>query len=207
MSLEELRSKPEGVSVHLQTKYRKYQENCNDTPRGFNTPSRKIEIYSETLLEAGYSPFPDYEVPLVGHVSQPELSSKFPLILTCAKDSLFCESQHRGLPGLRQRAPEPEVDLHPDTAASHNIQAGDWIAVQTPEGQIRARARMDNSLDPRVICGSHGWWQACEQIGAPGYSAFGPDSANFNLLIGHSKLDPVSGSVPMRAYVCRVCRL
>jgi hypothetical protein len=31
--------------------------------------------------------------------------------------------------------------------------------------------------------GEHGWWQACAEIGASGYDPFGPEGANFNLLI------------------------
>ena len=42
-------------------------------PRGFNTPTRKIELYSETLLAHGYPPLPEYEEPLVGPVSRPDL--------------------------------------------------------------------------------------------------------------------------------------
>ena len=41
----------------------------------------------------------------------------------------------------------------------------------------RARARLNDNLDPRVVVGEHGWWQACAELGAPGYDPFGPDGA------------------------------
>ena len=44
-------------------------------------------------------------------------SARYPLVLTCAKPSVFCQTQHRGLPSLRRRALDPEVELHPETAA------------------------------------------------------------------------------------------
>jgi anaerobic selenocysteine-containing dehydrogenase len=78
--------------------------------------------------------------------------------------------------------------------------------VETPEGRIRARARLNDSLEPRVVCGQHGWWQACPEIGAPAYDPFGPDGANYNLIIGNAVIDPISGSVPHRAYICQVRR-
>ncbi|MEJ2666969.1 MAG: hypothetical protein P8Z81_07720, partial [Deinococcales bacterium] len=62
-------------------------------------------------------------------------------------------------------------------------------------------------LEPGVACAQHGWWQACEAIGAPGFDPFGPDGANLNLIIGEDRVDPVSGSVPHRAYLCQVRRL
>ena len=47
----------------------------------------------------------------------------------------------------------------------------------------------------------------CAEIGAAGYPPTGPETANFNLVIGHDAVDPISGSVPMRAYVCQIERI
>jgi hypothetical protein len=44
-------------------------------------------------------------------------------------------------------------------------------------------------------------------VGAPAYDPFSSDGANFNLLIGSEAIDPISGSVPHRAYLCQVRRL
>jgi len=71
---------------------------------------------------------------------------------------------------------------------------------------VRARAQLNDSLAPNVACGQHGWWQACPEIGAPGYDPFGPDGANLNLIISNAAIDPVSGSVPHRAYLCQITR-
>ena len=204
VTLETLRERPEGVRVLLETRHRKYQDPVDGAPRGFNTPTRKVELYSETFLEHGYPPLPEYEAPLVGPASRPDLLERFPLVLTCAKHTLFCETQHRALPSLRRRAPDPEVELHPAAAAERGIAAGDWVRIETPKGSVRARARFNGSLEPGVVCGQHGWWQPCDEIGAPGYDPFGPEGANFNLLIDSEAVDPVSGSVPHRAYLCEV---
>jgi len=206
MSLEALREQPGGVRVPLQARYRKFAERKDGIPRGFNTPTRKVELYSETMLEHGYPPLPEYAEPLMSPLSRPDLAGRYPLILTCAKHTLFCESQHRALPSLRRQAMDPEVELHPAAAAERGIHPGDWVSIETPEGSIRARARLNDSLDPRVVCGQHGWWQACPEIGAPGYDPFGPDGANFNLIIGNGAIDPISGSVPHRAYLCQIRR-
>ncbi|HEU5086062.1 MAG TPA: molybdopterin dinucleotide binding domain-containing protein, partial [Roseiflexaceae bacterium] len=121
--------------------------------------------------------------------------------------TLFCESQHRALPSLRRRAPDPEVELHPAAAAERGIRAGDWVQIETPRGSVRARARMNETLAPNVVCGQHGWWQACTQTGAPGYDPFSAEGANLNLIIGNDAIDPISGSVPHRAYLCQIRRV
>jgi anaerobic selenocysteine-containing dehydrogenase len=207
LSLDVLRANPGGVRVPLQPRYRKFAEQQDGIPQGFATPTRKIELYSETLLAHGYPPLPEYEEPQVSPYSRPDLAERYPLILTCAKHTLFCESQHRALPSLRRHALDPEVELHPEAAAERGINPGDWVRIETPEGSVRARARLNASLEPRVVCGQHGWWQACPEIGAPGYDPFGADGANLNLIIGNAALDPISGSVPHRAYLCQVNRI
>lgn len=206
VSLETLLETPGGVRVPLEARYRKFADRLDGAPRGFNTPTRKIELYSETLLQYGYPPLPEYEEPLVGPRSRPDLAERFPLILTSTKHNLFCESQHRALPGLRRHALDPEVEIHPTAAAARGVAPGDWVHIETPAGSVRARARMNASLKPDVVCGQHGWWQACPEIGAPGYDPFSPDGANLNLIISNEAIDPVSGSVPHRAYLCEIRR-
>jgi len=205
VTLEQLRAAPGGVRVPLQTRYAKHAEpDAHGHPRGFATPSRRIELYSETFLEHGYAPLPDFVEPAIGPVARPDLAARFPLVLTCAKSTLFCQSQHRALPSLRKRALDPTVALHPEVARARGIAHGDWVAIDTPEGSVRACARLNADLDPRVVVGEHGWWQGCAALGAPAYDPFGPEGANFNLLIGSDTLDPISGTASHRAYLCEI---
>ncbi len=204
IAFDTLREHPEGVRVHLEPHYRRYAEKSNGAVRGVNTPTKKIELYSEIFGDHGYPPLPTYEPPLVGPEIRPDLRERFPLILTCAKHNLFCESQHRGISSLRRLAPEPEVELHPQAAGDRGIAPGDWVRIVTPDGSVRARARLNDTLQPDVVCGQHGWWQAAPEIGAPGYDPFSEDGANFNLIIGNEAIDPISGSVPHRAYLCQI---
>jgi anaerobic selenocysteine-containing dehydrogenase len=105
---------------------------------------------------------------------------------------------------LRKSAPDPQLEIHPSTAESRGITAGDWVSLDTPGGSVRARAKPNASLDPQVVFAQHGWWQACNELGLPGYPPYGPDSANLNLVLSQTPSDPISGSSPMRAGVCDV---
>jgi anaerobic selenocysteine-containing dehydrogenase len=207
LALEALHQAPSGLRVPLTTRYRKYAEQEDGTPRGFATPTRKVEIYAQQLLDHGYPPLPEYVEPAVGPVAQPEVAAHYPLILTCAKLPQFCHSQHRALPSLRRLVPDPEVDLHPTTAAERGIQAGDWVVIATPHGRMRARARYSPQLDPRVVSAQHGWWQACTALGLPGYDPHHAEGANYNSLISHAAMDPISGAAPHRSYLCQVSKV
>ncbi len=201
ITLEELRSHPAGVRVPLTTRYRKYAET------GFATPSGKVELYSATLAAHGYSPLPSFEEPMTSPRSRPDLADRYPLVLSCAKSLFFCETQHRQIAGLRKSAPDPQIEMHPSTAAARGIAGGDWISLATPHGRVRARVKLNPSLDPQVVFAQHGWWESCDELGLPGYPPYGPDSANLNLVLSQTPSDPISGSSPLRASVCNVSLL
>ena len=78
------------------------------------------------------------------------------------------------------------------------------MSIESPEGSVRARARLNEDLDPRVVVGQHGWWQGCAEMGVPGYDPFAATGANFNLLIGTTARDPVSGTASHRSYLCEI---
>jgi anaerobic selenocysteine-containing dehydrogenase len=205
VTLERLRAEPGGIRVPLTTRHQKYAElDQQGCARGFATPSRKVEFWSETFLEHGYQALPEFVLPWAGAPAHSEQASRFPLVLTCAKPTLFCQTQHRALPALRKRALDPELELHPKTAAARKIAAGSWVVLETSIGTMRARARLNDKLDPRVVVGEHGWWQACAALGAAGYDPFSPDGANFNGTVDASLRDPVSGTPAHRANRCEI---
>jgi anaerobic selenocysteine-containing dehydrogenase len=205
VTLAELRADPAGVRLPLQTRHRKYADVGDDgAPIGFATPSRRIELYAESFLDVGQPPVPTFVEPAISTRSRPDLAADFPLVLTCAKALHFCETQHRQVASLRRHVPDPEVELHPDTAAARGIAAGDWVEITTPKGAIGARAAIDETLAPDVVSAQHGWYEPCEELDLPGYPPFGPDSANLNLVLSQTPSDPISGSSPLRAQVCQV---
>ena len=194
LSLQALRAAPRGIRVPLETAYRKYRSG------GFATPSAKIEIYSETLQAVGEPPLPEFRAPY----SQ---APGFPLTLTAAKTPLYCHSQHRNLARLRRLEPDPVAEISPATAAARDIREGDWLAIATPRGRVRARAQLNARLADGIVAARHGWWQACAELDLPGYDALGPDGANINLVIGADAADPVSGAASHRCYPCEISRL
>ncbi|HET7722993.1 MAG TPA: molybdopterin-dependent oxidoreductase, partial [Propionibacteriaceae bacterium] len=206
VSLEDLRAHPEGIRLPLATRHRKYAEVSDGVPRGFSTPSGRVELFSETLAEHGYPPLPAYTEPSISPRSRPDLGGPYPLILTTVRSLRFCGTQHRQISSLRDGAPDPQVELHPDTATAAGLQAGDWALVSTPYGSARARVRLNHTVHPDVVVAQHGWWQECALLDLPGYPPYGPDSASINLALSLGPSDPISGSVPLRASLCTVSR-
>jgi anaerobic selenocysteine-containing dehydrogenase len=175
--------------MKLPMRYRSYRDD------GFQTPTRRLEVYSERLLEAGLAPVPEY-VP--GPVAE---SEDYPLRLTSAKVPYFCHSQHHALPSLRRRVPEPLVELHPDLAQQKGINETDWVIIQTPVGSMRARAKLTEDIAANAVCAQYGWWEPCPDLGLPGYELA---EANYNAVIDDASYDRASGSNAMHGYPCSI---
>ena len=205
LSLQQLREHPVGVRVPGQTRYRKYAEIDPQTgqPRGFQTPTRKLEIYSTSFARADHPPLPVVWEPAAAS-RRPGTDEEYPLTLTFARLVQYCDDGHRNLPRLRRQAREPFLEIHPATAGASSIKDDEWVVLETPTGAVTVKAKLNASLNPEVVATQYGWWQACNQLAAPAYDPFRPQGANVNLLIPDDVIDPISGSVPHRSQRCRV---
>jgi anaerobic selenocysteine-containing dehydrogenase len=208
-TLSELKRQPRGISIPLAVSYKKYQtyDPGAQTYQGFKTPSGRVEIYSQVFKDHGYDPLPIYQEPMVSPFRKPQLKNQFPLILTCSKLLQFCHGQHRALPSLRKAVPHPFVEINPATAAAIDIENDEWVAVETQHGKIRCQAHLTESIARNVVCIQHGWWQSCPDLGLPGYDPYSSRGSNANLLYASEAMDPISGSIPYKAYMCRLTKL
>jgi anaerobic selenocysteine-containing dehydrogenase len=209
LTVEELRRRPEGITLPMPIRERKYAQPDPKTGRlrGFGTPTGRLEIFSATFRSHGYDPLPAYREPAIGPLSRSDLNERFPLVLTCAKLIQFCHTQHRQIPMLRKQARHPFVEIHPETMARLKIADGEWVEVESLLGRVRLKARMTEGIDPRLVCTQHGWWEPCDDLGLPGHDPFGADGANINMTVGNDAIDPISGSVPHRSYLCAVRKI
>lgn len=180
-TVETLRKEPNGI-VYSRRQYRKYEKS------GFNTPSGKVEIYSEKLREFGYDPLPIYDEPSESPVSQPGLAKEYPFVLTTGARILeYTHSRFRDIESLRKRVPEPWVEIHEDAARELGIENGEVVKVESPRGSIRVKAKLSRDIHPKVLEIPHGWTEA-----------------NANMLTDDQSLDPISGFPPFRSLLCRV---
>jgi anaerobic selenocysteine-containing dehydrogenase len=166
--------------------------------KGFHTPSGKVEIYSQQLKEWGYDPLPNYR-----DLYELSPSEEYPLIFTSAKDPFYFHSAYRNISSLRKLSPEPMVLLHPDTATHWEIGEGDWISIETKQGTIRQKAKLNREIDPRVIVLSYGWWfPERNDLEFSGWK-----ESNLNILTNNDPpYEPAIGSTSLRGVPCRISK-
>jgi len=189
ISVEALQRHPEGLPIDQATARRR------DPSASFVTPTGLLEIYSETLLNAGESPLPQFDL------ETQAVSDDFPLRLTTAKWPHYCHSQHHALPSLRGKSPEPLVELHPDLARRYGIGNGDWVRIRSAVGSMRARANLTPDIAADTLCAQYGWWEACPTLELPAYDIA---QFNYNALVDGDVTDHASGSSAMRGYPCSI---
>ena len=192
ITYEELKEKGFVYPPH---RYRKYEDN------GFKTPSRKIELYCKVLEKMGYEPLPSYKEPSESPIQTPELLKEFPYVLTTgSRRQEFFHSEHRQIEHLRKLRPNPQVEIHVDTAKKHGIKHGDWVKISSPRGNIRMQATVSEDINPNVINIEHGWWFP-EKPG-PDYGVW---ESNANILTTNAPpYDPAFGTYQLRGLLCRI---
>jgi anaerobic selenocysteine-containing dehydrogenase len=185
LNYRELKEEKVAGAYYRQKKYGMEQYEV----KGFSTPSKKIEIYSETFEKAGFDPLPTYREPDQSPLSNPQLFQRYPLILTTgARDLYFTHTQHRNIKGLREKSPGPCAEISPDTAKTYGIKDGDVIMVESNRGRIKVRALVTEDMAEGVVSIPHGW----------------PGEANVNLLTDVHCREPIMGYPQMKSQLCSI---
>lgn len=159
--------------------------------RGFNTPSGKVELYSERLEGYGIDPLPTYHPLLDSPEVNPELARTYPLNLITGRRVLeYNHSMFHITPMLRERHPDPLAEIHTKTAKNLGISDGDPVIVETPMGSCEAKAKVHDGIHDQVISLDHAWGRM----------------ANGNLVTSDEidRRDPATGVPATRGLACRI---
>jgi anaerobic selenocysteine-containing dehydrogenase len=161
---------------------------------GFNTPSGKVEIYSQKLKDHGYPPLPEFKDLDASLTAETASPGNYPLIGTTRRPGVYVHTRFRNIPALQKLEPEPLARLHPREAQSRKIADGDLVAVQSPNGMIKVKAKVTDEVSPGVVIIDFGW-------GNPG-----DQEPNVNILTSDKDRDPISCSTPNRRFPCQVTK-
>jgi anaerobic selenocysteine-containing dehydrogenase len=159
---------------------------------GFNTPSRKIELYSEQMKKLGYDPLPSYVEPPETKRSRPDAADRYPFtLITGSKTAVYHHSQQRNYPWLREYVPEPVAEINEKTAKCLGIGEGERVVIEGLRGEATLKAKLTTSIREEVISVTHGW----------------EGDANINYLTDDNQLDPVAAMPAFRTILCNVRRV
>ncbi|MCJ7432301.1 MAG: molybdopterin-dependent oxidoreductase, partial [Anaerolineales bacterium] len=173
--------KPLGVSLE-EVKEKGYAEMPEEEKDGeitFNTPSGKIEVYSETLKNAGFSPWPTWEEP-----PMPKADEFYLLTGKVAQQTQF-GTQNNQL--LHKYSDEPRLWMNAQIAAKLGLVDADWVKVTSDVGQIHTRLLATQAIRPDCVYMTPGYGHLSKGL----KTAFGVGASDSALHVTYT--DPVSG--------------
>jgi len=133
--------------------------------RRFRTPSGRIELYKEELVEHG-AQLPYYREPIEASPENP-LQRRFPLTLLFSHSRNRIHSSFANLDTMKRLEPEPAVRMHPSDAASRGIGKSQLVRVFNQRGSVDLRCQVDGDLKPGVVVIAEGSWSKDFSSGDP----------------------------------------
>ena len=127
--------------------FRKYEKT------GFATPTGKVELHSTILEGFSFDPLPYWR-------EDPPQDPRFPLSLFVGvREDEYFQTGHRHIDELRARRPEPQMFIHPATAATEGISEGEWVRVETIAGGVKLQVSFAGHMPEGLLRVPHGWWK------------------------------------------------
>ncbi|MCX6037874.1 MAG: molybdopterin-dependent oxidoreductase [Chloroflexi bacterium] len=169
VSLEEVKSKG----------YAEMPETESSGEITFNTPSGKIEVYSETLKNAGFSPWPTWEEP-----PQPAEGQFYLLTGKVAQQTQFGTQNNQM---LHKYSDEPRLWMNAKVAAEKGLADGDWVEVTSEVGKANVRLLATQAIRPDCVYLTPGYGHLSKGL----TTAFGFGTSDSVLHVTYT--DPISG--------------
>lgn len=166
--------------------YKKYETN------GFNTPSKKLELYGKHLESEGYSPLP---IALEGAPEIADDEDKFPLLAINYRPGQYVHTKLHNIKSVTKGHVRPKAWLNTHNLDVYNLKESDLILVESKFGTNIFEVICKPSLDDRYILLEFGWGNptdTCEDI---------------NRLTDDRFFDPISGTTPNRVFRARVAKI
>jgi anaerobic selenocysteine-containing dehydrogenase len=113
---------------------------------GFLTPSGKVEFYSQAMADQGLDPLPDGQ-PL----RDSDGGDGYGLEFITPPHHLFLNSDFNEIDGLRERAGQARVMIHPETARTRGIADGDRVRVFNDRGECSFLARVTDDTQTGLL--------------------------------------------------------
>jgi anaerobic selenocysteine-containing dehydrogenase len=132
--------------------------------RGFPTPSGRLEFYSSTLAQWGWS---EYAVPTYAksHVHPDNLTADETILISTFRLPVQIHTRSANAKWLDEIAHTNPLWIHTSHAAKLGVRAGDLLRVETEIGYFVVRAWVTEGIRPGIVACSHhmGRWKLSEQ--------------------------------------------
>jgi thiosulfate reductase/polysulfide reductase chain A len=170
LSLDELKAKG----------YLEAEEEAKSAEIVFNTPSGKIEVYSETLANAGFSPWPSWE--------EPPYPTENEFYLLTGKVGQHTQFATQNNQYLHKYQDEPGLWMNPDAAEKLGLADHDLVEVSSEIGKVNIILKVTQAIRPDCVYMTPGFGHLSKGW-TTGYGVGASES-----MLHMTYTDPISGS-------------
>jgi anaerobic selenocysteine-containing dehydrogenase len=139
----------------------------------FQTPSGKIEFYSDQMSAAGHDPLPVHSPLTEGGDGEHPPEGPYPLIFVTPPNHFFLNSTYANMPSNIRSEAQPRLEIHPDDAGERGIAEGTPVRVFNDRGIVLLTASLTDAVRPGVVV-SRGLWWGRNSPGGQGVNATTP---------------------------------
>jgi len=119
--------------------------------KGFETPSKKLELSSTFLKKNKYSGLPEYSEP------EDKPTSEFPLYLINFKQNEHTHSRTFNNDYLMEMKPDNPLLINSATATKLGLKDGDAIWIESPYAKAKGTVQVTERIHPEVVALQHGY--------------------------------------------------
>ncbi len=194
LSVDEMKEKGTVKQPQLSQPFLKDYESQGKKPP-FDTPSGKIELYSDRLEENGFDPVPSYE--------EPEEPPEGYYRLLYGRSPVHSFSRTQDNPWLSEVDPENAVWINSDQAEKTGLKDGEYVVLENQDGKRSKPIQVKKTERIRGDCVYmvHGFGHD-----TPDMERQDEKGASDIELQSDYELDPISGSAGMSVNFVRVAR-
>lgn len=158
----------------------------NSPTSTFNTPSKKIELYSKSLLDMGFDPIPVY----IPEEEPPE--GYYRLLFGRHPVHTFSRTTNNSV--SLEIYPENELWIDPEIAKLYRVKEGSYVVLENQDGakSNKIKVKITNRIRQDCVYMVHGFGRSDKRI-TKGYMKGASDSD----LVTKYKVDPIMGGTGM----------
>ncbi|MBO9599446.1 MAG: molybdopterin oxidoreductase family protein [Cohnella sp.] len=119
---------------------------------GLPTPSGRIELYSESMAQAGLPPVPEY--------SPIREENGLPFLFVPGPNHSFLNSTFANQPRMKKLEKQPLLDMNRADADAYGLADGDRVRVWNERGEIRITLKVADNVLPGVLVCQGLWWES-----------------------------------------------
>ncbi len=187
-TVADLKTNPSGF-IFGEYEYEKHRVKASNGEKPFNTPSGKVELFSQYLVEKGIKGLdgiPEYHDPSYMETKNTEYPF---LLITGARVQKYFHGRYRNIPQLYKSDPHGYLEMHPEDAKELGVNNNDRIKISSRVGSLETYARVmhEKEIMRGVVQHTHGYAKE-----------------NINRLTYDDVTDPISGFPALKSVQIKI---